>query len=182
MRKLRKSEINRIIKEDASLSNEGLIKKYFDLVYHDVLGSQAEQMEEAGWNESDVKERREYEHYMSYYTDILGDYHNTDGIIYKSFERATDFSEVTNFEVKQYYSNYYPFGVYFYVTLRGNKIETSYNSDGSVREQVEETVEYTFDTTALADSEYQRWSSAAVFRKDYQTYINDILDFSYNAV
>ena len=28
-------------------------------------------MEEAGWNESDVKERREYEHYMDCYTDIL---------------------------------------------------------------------------------------------------------------
>ena len=59
MRKLRKSEINQIIKENAALSNEALINKYFDIVYHDVLGSQAEQMEEAGWNESDVKERRE---------------------------------------------------------------------------------------------------------------------------
>ncbi len=28
-------------------------------------------MEDAGWNESDVKERREYEHYMDCYTDIL---------------------------------------------------------------------------------------------------------------
>lgn len=71
MRKLRKSEVNRIIKENSALSNEDLLNKYFDIVYHDVLGSQAEQMEEAGWNESDVKERREYEHYMSYYTDIL---------------------------------------------------------------------------------------------------------------
>ena len=71
MRKLRKSEINRIIKDNAALSNEDLLNKYFELVYHDVLGSQAEQMEEAGWNESDVKERREYEHYMNCYTDIL---------------------------------------------------------------------------------------------------------------
>ena len=71
MRKLRKSEINRIIKENIALSNEDLLNKYFDLVYHDVLGSQAEQMEEAGWNESDVKERREYEDYMDCYTDIL---------------------------------------------------------------------------------------------------------------
>ena len=71
MRKLRKSEVNRIIKENAALSNEDLLNKYFDIVYHDVLGSQAEQMEEAGWNESDVKERREYEHYMDCYTDIL---------------------------------------------------------------------------------------------------------------
>ena len=71
MRKLRKSEVNRIIKENAVLSNEDLLNKYFDLVYHDVLGSQAEQMEDAGWNESDIKERREYERYMDCYTDIL---------------------------------------------------------------------------------------------------------------
>ena len=71
MRKLRKSEVNRIIKENVALSNEDLLDKYFDLVYHDVLGSQAEQMEEAGWDELDVKERREYEHYMDCYTDIL---------------------------------------------------------------------------------------------------------------
>lgn len=71
MRKLRKSEINRIIKENSALSNEDLLNKYFDLVYHDVLGSQADRMEESGWGESDVKERREYEHYMNCYTDIL---------------------------------------------------------------------------------------------------------------
>ena len=71
MRKLRKSEINRIIKENIALSNEDLLNKYFDLVYHDVLGSQAEQMEEAGQEESDIKERREYEHYMNCYTDVL---------------------------------------------------------------------------------------------------------------
>ena len=71
MRKLRKAEITQIIKEISALSNENLLDKYFDLVYHDVLGSQAEQMEEAGWNESDVKERREYEHYMGCYADIL---------------------------------------------------------------------------------------------------------------
>ena len=71
MRKLHKSEVNRIIKENSALSNEELLNKYFDIVYHDVLGSQAEQMEEAGWNESDVKERREYEYYMDCYTDSL---------------------------------------------------------------------------------------------------------------
>ena len=71
MRKLRKSEINRIIKENTALSNEDLLNKYFDIVYRDVLGSQAEQMEEAGWDETDVKERREYEHYMCCYADIL---------------------------------------------------------------------------------------------------------------
>lgn len=71
MRKLRKSEINRIIKENIALSNEELLSKYFDIVYHDVLGSQADRMEDAGWDELDVKERREYEKYMDCYTDIL---------------------------------------------------------------------------------------------------------------
>ncbi len=71
MRKLRKSEINRIIKENSALSNEDLLNKYFALIYNDVLGSQADRMEDAGWEESDVKERREYEHYMDCYTDIL---------------------------------------------------------------------------------------------------------------
>lgn len=71
MRKLRKSEINRIIKENAALSNEDLLNKYFGLVYNDVLGSQADLMEDAGWDRSDVKERREYEEYMDCYTDIL---------------------------------------------------------------------------------------------------------------
>ena len=71
MRKPRKSEVNRIIKENAALSNEELLNKYFDIVYHDVLGSQADRMEDAGWDETDIKERREYEHYTDCYTDIL---------------------------------------------------------------------------------------------------------------
>lgn len=71
MRKLRKSEINRIIKENTALSNEDLLNKYFDIVYRDVLGSQADRMEDAGWEESDIQERREYENYMDCYTDIL---------------------------------------------------------------------------------------------------------------
>ena len=71
MRKLRKSEINRIIKENSALSDEDLLNKYFGLFYNYVLGSQADRMEDAGWDESDVKERREYEEYMDCYTDIL---------------------------------------------------------------------------------------------------------------
>lgn len=71
MRKLRKSEVNRIIKENSALSNEDLLNKYFDIVYHDVLGSQAEQMEEAGWEDIDIQERRAYEHYMDRYANIL---------------------------------------------------------------------------------------------------------------
>ena len=71
MKKLHKSEVNRIIKENAALSNTDLLDKYFDLIIRDCLGSQADRMEDAGWCESDVKERREYEHYMDCYTDIL---------------------------------------------------------------------------------------------------------------
>ena len=71
MRKLRKSEVNRIIKENAALSNEDLLHKYVDIVCRDVLGSLADRMEDAGFDESDIQERREYENYMDCYTDIL---------------------------------------------------------------------------------------------------------------
>ena len=71
MRKLRKSEISQIIKENSALSNDEILKKYFDLVYHDVLGSQADRMEDAGWEEVDIRERRMHEDYMSCYADIL---------------------------------------------------------------------------------------------------------------
>lgn len=71
MGKLRKSEINRIIKENATLSDEDLLDKYFDLVYRDCLGSKADRMEEAGYEDSDICERREYEDYMGCYTDII---------------------------------------------------------------------------------------------------------------
>lgn len=71
MKSLRKSEINRIIKENSALSNDELLHKYFDLIYRDVLGSQADQMEDAGYEESDIQERREYEHYTDCYTDVL---------------------------------------------------------------------------------------------------------------
>ena len=71
MRKLRKSEADRIIKENAALSNEDLLHKYVDIVCRDVLGSLADRMEDAGFDERDIQERREYEHYMDCYTDIL---------------------------------------------------------------------------------------------------------------
>lgn len=71
MRKLRKSEINRIIKENAALSDTDLLHKYLDLIYRDVLGSRADRMEDAGWEEIDIREQREYEHYMDCYTDII---------------------------------------------------------------------------------------------------------------
>ena len=71
MRNLRKSEINRIIKENSVLSNNDLLDKYFDLIIHYCLGSRADRMEDAGWEEIDIREQREYEHYMDCYTDVL---------------------------------------------------------------------------------------------------------------
>ena len=71
MRKLRKSEINRIIKEMSALYNGDILHKYVFIVCRDVLGSLADRMEDAGFDESDIQERREYEHYMDCYTDIL---------------------------------------------------------------------------------------------------------------
>ena len=91
MRKLRKSEINRIIKENSVLSNDELLKKYFDILFSDVLGSQAELMEEAGWEEVDIRERRRYEDYMSCYADIIEEMLQERGI-----DPWKDFAEETN--------------------------------------------------------------------------------------
>lgn len=119
----------------------------------------------------------------SYYTDIPGDYYITsEGTIYKGFDRSTNFSEVTKFEVRpQDLNNVYPFNVYFRVTLSGKKIEKYYNSDGSVSSQNEAVIGHDFQTESLSSStNVELWSNLAVVRKDHQTYINDILDFSYN--
>ena len=71
MKELHESEINRIIEDNAALSNEELVRKYFDILYNDVLGSQADLMEEAGWEEVDVLERRKHEHFMRRYARVL---------------------------------------------------------------------------------------------------------------
>ena len=71
MKTLSESEINRIIKDNTVLSTEELVRKYFDILYNDVLGSRADLMEEAGWEEIDVHSRREYEHFMRRYARVL---------------------------------------------------------------------------------------------------------------
>ena len=71
MKTLHESEIERIIKENAALSSDELCRKYFDILYNDVLGSRADLMEEAGWEEIDVRNQREYEDYMCGYADVL---------------------------------------------------------------------------------------------------------------
>ena len=80
MKELHESEINRIIKTNAVLSNDELVRKYFDILYNDVLGSRADLMEEAGWGDLDVRDRREYEDYMRCYADILERMLNKRGI------------------------------------------------------------------------------------------------------
>ena len=63
MKKLRKSEIKRIIKENAALSTDELLKKYYDIVYYDYLGSTSDLMENVSNDE------RKY--YMCRYAGVL---------------------------------------------------------------------------------------------------------------
>lgn len=68
---MKKSECNKLIKEYSAWTDEQLENKYWDLLYNDVLGSQAEAMEEAGWEDVDVRERREYEDWADEATEII---------------------------------------------------------------------------------------------------------------
>ena len=56
-----KKEKNEIFEYVAGLSDEQMEKEYYDLLLNDVLGSQAEAMEDAGWEDIDISERRKYE-------------------------------------------------------------------------------------------------------------------------
>ena len=118
----------------------------------------------------------------SNYTDIPGDYYKTDeGVIYKSVDRITEFSEVINFEVLQSYpDNPYPFGVFFRVTLKGNETYTYYKPDGSISSQNKSEFNFDWITLPLKETYSQLWSNEAIYRKDNETYINDVLDFSYS--
>lgn len=68
---MKKSERNKWIKEYSAWTDEQLENKYWDLLYNDVLGSQSEAMEEAGWEDIDVRERREYEDWADEVTNII---------------------------------------------------------------------------------------------------------------
>ena len=70
MRKLRKSEVNKIIKENSVFSNDELLKKYFDILFNYVF-SALDLVKEDGREEADVRERRRHEDYMSCYAHIL---------------------------------------------------------------------------------------------------------------
>ena len=56
---MKKSERNKLIKEYSAWTDKQFENEYWNLLYNDVLGSQAEAMAEAGREDIDVRERRE---------------------------------------------------------------------------------------------------------------------------
>ena len=68
---MKKSEKNMIFQEAALMSDEKLKEAYYDSV-DACLGSQAEIMEDRGWDPVDIKERRQYEKFLSEKSDLLG--------------------------------------------------------------------------------------------------------------
>lgn len=65
------AERNKLKKYFAEMSSEQLENKFWDTLYHDVLGSQAELMEEAGYEPIDVQERRKIEKDADESTDLM---------------------------------------------------------------------------------------------------------------
>ena len=65
-------EKNDILKWAAYKSDKELEAVYFEAL-RDVLGSQAEKMEERGFDEVDIRERREFEKYMDEKTDLIAE-------------------------------------------------------------------------------------------------------------
>ena len=84
-----KKEIREIIQYCNSLSDDQLESHYHNLVLES-LGSEAQIMEERGWDEADVRERRKYEKELNEQCDLIEklcydrgidpwrDYHNAD--------------------------------------------------------------------------------------------------------
>ena len=63
-------EKNEILQKAAFWSDEKLKSEYYDSV-HNCLGSQAERMEELGYEASDIRERRKIEDYLCDVSDLL---------------------------------------------------------------------------------------------------------------
>lgn len=61
---MNKRELAKLKKWTDTLTDEGLKKEYYDAVF-DTLGSQAEEMYECGYDEADIREREEYERWLS---------------------------------------------------------------------------------------------------------------------
>ena len=68
---MKKAEKNMIFQEAALMSDEKLKEAYYDSV-DACLGSQAEIMEDRGQDAADIKERRQYENFLSEKSDLLG--------------------------------------------------------------------------------------------------------------
>ena len=68
---MKKSEKNIIFQEASLMADEKLKEAYYDSV-DACLGSQAEIMEDRGWDPVDIKERRQYEKFLSEKSDLLG--------------------------------------------------------------------------------------------------------------
>jgi hypothetical protein len=60
---MRKREREKILAEYRSMSDADLLKEYQSTL-QDSLGSEAEIMEERGWDEADVRDRRAYEKWI----------------------------------------------------------------------------------------------------------------------
>ena len=69
---MKSKERNDILKWAAYKSDKELEAAYFEAL-RDVLGSQAEEMEERGFDEVDIRERREFEKYMDEKTDLIAE-------------------------------------------------------------------------------------------------------------
>lgn len=65
-----KSERRRITIQLSDLSDEQLEAEYYRAVY-DTLGSEAQIMEEQGWDEIDIIERRKFEKWLGEKADLL---------------------------------------------------------------------------------------------------------------
>ena len=65
-----KSEKNKIIKWASTLTDDELEKEYYDAAF-DTLGSQAEAMQERGWDRQDIIEREKYEKWLCQKADLL---------------------------------------------------------------------------------------------------------------
>ena len=86
---MRKTDMNKITQYCSSLSDDQLENYYHNLVLES-LGSEAQIMEERGWDEADVRERRKYEKELNEQCDLIEklcydrgidpwrDYHNAD--------------------------------------------------------------------------------------------------------
>lgn len=71
-KKMKLKEKNDILKWAAYKSDKELEAAYFEGL-KDVLGSQAEIMEERGYDEVDIRERRKFEKYMDEKSDLLAE-------------------------------------------------------------------------------------------------------------